>query len=335
MKRFGYWRDALCVGGCLLYALNRWIVTPRADSAFLSGHFNDLLLIPCALPLFLQVQRQLGWRNHDAPPRAVEILFHLLVWSVLFEVIGPHLMQTIGDPLDVAAYATGGLLAGIWWNRERLLTRRPGFDSLAPFYRIMEFVLAGGKLHRCRLACLEEARTAKHILLVGEGHGRFLEVCARKFPEATLTCVDASRAMLRIAEQRWRAAGGKAESVEFIHAELPTWQPPAKRYDLIVTHFFLDCFPGEQLARIVESLSNAAAPGARWLVADFAVPERGWRRWRARLILSLAYAFFRRATALKARRVTAPDPFLAHAGFRLATRRTMEWGLLQADLWVR
>jgi len=104
----------------VLYALNRWVVAPRAHSAFLSDHFNDLLLIPCALPLFLQVQRVLGLRRHDEPPRVGEILVHLVVWSLLFEVAGPHLMRTVGDPLDVAAYAAGALFAGCWWHRETL-----------------------------------------------------------------------------------------------------------------------------------------------------------------------------------------------------------------------
>ena len=65
------------------------------------------------------------------------------------------------------------------------------------------------------------------------------------------------------------------------------------------------------------------------------MPERGWRRWRARAIHALMYAFFRVATRLPARRHTNPDPFLLRAGFRLRGRRTSEWGLLQADLWQR
>ena len=209
------------------------------------------------------------------------------------------------------------------------------FDRLAPIYRTMERVLAGGKLQRCRTAWVAEVRSARRILLVGEGHGRFLERCAREFPEASITCVDASRAMLRLAAARWQAAGGRAEAVEFVQAELPAWRAPEARFDLIVTHFFLDCFPAPQLAEVVAGLARAATPGARWLLADFTVPPRGWRRWRARWILALAYAFFRRATNLPARQITPPDPFLEQAGFRRVKWRTSEWGLLRSDLWAR
>ena len=117
VKRFAYWLDPLCLICCGFYALNRWIVKPRVHSAFLRGQFDDMLLIPCALPLVLWLQRKLRLRNHDLPPTPAEIFFHLLVWSVLFEVIGPHIMRVTGDPLDVLAYVVGGIAAGLWWNR--------------------------------------------------------------------------------------------------------------------------------------------------------------------------------------------------------------------------
>jgi len=125
VKPFGYWRDPLCIGGCALYALNRWGLKPHTHSAFLAGHFNDLLLIPCALPLFLQLQRWLGLRPHDEPPRVSEIIFHLVIWSVLFEVVAPHLMRTAGDPWDVLAYVAGAVVAGVWWQRARWFRKTP------------------------------------------------------------------------------------------------------------------------------------------------------------------------------------------------------------------
>ena len=105
MKRFRYATDPLCIACCGLYATNRWLVKPHVHSHFLRGQFNDLLLIPCALPVILWAQRRLGLRRHDAPPGGGEILFHLVIWSVLFEVIGPHVMRVTGDyrDIDVAA----------------------------------------------------------------------------------------------------------------------------------------------------------------------------------------------------------------------------------------
>jgi hypothetical protein len=124
MRRFAYYTDPLCVLGCVLYAVNRWGLKPRIHNAFLHDHFNDLLLIPCALPLLLWLHRRLRLRLHDEPPTPGEIALHLVIWSVLFEVIGPRILpRATGDPWDVIAYVAGGVAAGLWWQRRRL-TRR-------------------------------------------------------------------------------------------------------------------------------------------------------------------------------------------------------------------
>lgn len=117
MKPFRYALDPLCLLGCSAYALNRWIMKPRLASGFLHSYFNDLWLIPCALPLILWLQRRSGLRLDDAAPRWSEIWFHLVIWALIAEVIAPHFLKVTGDPLDVLAYATGAVAAGWWWNR--------------------------------------------------------------------------------------------------------------------------------------------------------------------------------------------------------------------------
>jgi hypothetical protein len=119
VKCFGFCRDRLFLVACSLYALNRWGISPHVHSPFLRFHFNDLLLIPCALPPLLSFQHWVGLRKSDAAPTPKEIIFYLAIWSILFEVIGPHIMRrATGDPWDVAAYAAGALFATYWWNRE-------------------------------------------------------------------------------------------------------------------------------------------------------------------------------------------------------------------------
>jgi hypothetical protein len=120
MKPFRYGLDWLCVACCGLYALNRWVLKPLTTSVFLHGYFNDMLLIPCALPMILWAQRKFGLRQNDAVPDAKEILFHLVIWSVLFEWMGPHIMHVTGDVWDIVAYTAGAVMAWAWWNRAQL-----------------------------------------------------------------------------------------------------------------------------------------------------------------------------------------------------------------------
>ncbi|MDB6112631.1 MAG: hypothetical protein JWR69_4381 [Pedosphaera sp.] len=116
MRRFRYLRDPLFLAGCILYATNRWVIKPHVHAAFFHFWFNDTLLIPCALPPLLWLHRRLGLRANDDRPTGLEIAGHVVGWSVLFEIIGPHLMRTTGDPWDIVAYLAGALLAFVWWR---------------------------------------------------------------------------------------------------------------------------------------------------------------------------------------------------------------------------
>ena len=128
MTRFRYGADPLFVIGCAAYAINRWMVKPHVGPGFLMFQFNDLWLMSCALPPVLWLHRRLGLRAHDDPPHVGEIAGHLVFWSVLLEWIGPRFVPYAqGDVMDVAAYAAGALIAGLWWWRERWLPKRlPG-----------------------------------------------------------------------------------------------------------------------------------------------------------------------------------------------------------------
>ncbi len=104
--------------GTAAYALNRWYLKPHFRSSFLHSYFNDLWLIPCALPLVLYLHWRMGIRT-EAPPSFLEVLGHLALWSALFEWWGPHLWAgATGDVRDVYCYAIGALLGWVWWNRK-------------------------------------------------------------------------------------------------------------------------------------------------------------------------------------------------------------------------
>ena len=118
MKQYGYMRDRVFLLAAAAYALNRWLLKSLVPSPFLHGYFNDLLLIPAALPLALWVQRMVGLRERDQAPTWAEMILHVGVWSVICEAIGPHwLHRGTADVLDIVAYAVGGVIACLWWNR--------------------------------------------------------------------------------------------------------------------------------------------------------------------------------------------------------------------------
>lgn len=208
------------------------------------------------------------------------------------------------------------------------------FDLLAPHYRWMEALCAGDRLQRCRTALLAELAAPRHVLVYGEGNGRFLVELLRRFPAAQVTVVEASAVMIKLARARLQRAGLAHSQVEFIHADALTWPPPPSSYDLIVTCFFLDCFREDQLQHLVPAIAAAASADAQWLHADFQIAPAGLRRVCSRVIVGILYAFFRRVTRLPAHELVNVAPCLGAAGFTRLARREFVLGLVFCDLWM-
>ena len=203
-------------------------------------------------------------------------------------------------------------------------------DSIARWYRWLEYAGFGGELERRRCAFLPDVTGARRALVLGEGDGRFLEKFVDRSRATRIDCVDASARMLDLARRR---AG--VERVAYHHAYARSIPLPRAGYDLVVTHFFLDCFDETAAARLVERVADAAEPHARWLISEFRQPVAGWRAAWARAWLGVLYLFFRLSTGLRTRRLVDHRPLLASCGFRLAREESARFGLLASELWMR
>lgn len=100
------------------YCLNTLVAKYHSvDSHFLKFYFNDLLLVPCALPPILCLISIAGFRDSNKPPSFIEVLICLCIWSIAFEVVGPLVSQkSTADPFDVGAYWIGGAVSWSLWN---------------------------------------------------------------------------------------------------------------------------------------------------------------------------------------------------------------------------
>ena len=187
------------------------------------------------------------------------------------------------------------------------------YSSIARFYKLIESVTIGRPLLDARLAHLDrlaEGSEIKNALLVGEGNGSFLLPFAQRFPSTEITVLDESPEMLKVAQARLVAAGIDTTRITFQQADMTTEQLPASRYDLIVTLFFFDNFNDATVEQIVPVLERASTPSAQWLLSDFQIPVSGWRRARARIWLTVLYAFFRCVAKIPARSVPPTEAIL-------------------------
>ena len=119
MKQYSPARDALWLASVALFALNKWWIKPHFDGWFWHGSLNDVLCLPVWMPICVWIFAKLKLRD-NAPPRPLEIAVCLLFWSVVFEVWLPQTELfghfAPGDPLDVLAYAVGGVIGWLWWQ---------------------------------------------------------------------------------------------------------------------------------------------------------------------------------------------------------------------------
>jgi ubiquinone/menaquinone biosynthesis C-methylase UbiE len=178
--------------------------------------------------------------------------------------------------------------------------------------------------------------TIQTALLPGEGNGYFLAALLSAEPEIRVDVVDICKEMVGIAEQRVTHMGQNfCSRAEFHCADIREFVPGTTRYDLIATHFFLDCFSTSEVHEIVSRIADWAAPRAFWVVSEFHKPENGvYRAWSSALIRSL-YLAFRITTGLETSRLPDYRPALSSAGFELRCEQQACGGVLVSELWQR
>jgi hypothetical protein len=208
--------------------------------------------------------------------------------------------------------------------------RTPNFDRLVKLYFWMELSTFGPFLSRCRQAFLSELVSARCAVVLGDGDGRFTSELLRGNSQVQIDAVDVSQAMLDALLHR---AGLNAGRVSAHCADAREWQPANPPYDLVVSHFFLDCLTTEEVRALAVKVRSAISPSAMWIVSDFAVPHSWFGRWVARPLVSLLYGAFGLLTGLKIRCLPDHHGALRNAGFTLTRRQTWLCGLLVSEMW--
>jgi ubiquinone/menaquinone biosynthesis C-methylase UbiE len=206
-------------------------------------------------------------------------------------------------------------------------------DWIAPYYRWFEHLGFGGELQRRRCSLLPRIGMPGQVLVLGDGDGRFLARLLEQIQDAgsgaAIDAIEVSERMQTLARLR---TGNRVVHRLGDARVLPL---DRGRYDLIVTHFFLDCFDSAEAPALIARLAGAAAPRAQWLISEFRQAPAGWRATWCRAWLRSLYWFFRWTTGLEVRALTDHHPLLARHGFRLEHQETSRWGLLASELWVR
>jgi hypothetical protein len=208
----------------------------------------------------------------------------------------------------------------------------PNFNHLARIYRWMEWLSFGPWLSRCRKSFLGRLTDRRRALILGDGDGRFTASLLRENPHIEIDALDASGAMLRALLRR---AEPHRERIRTVLADVRQWRPPSDRsYDLVATHFFLDCLTTEEVLRLADAVRPALAVNALWVVSEFAIPKSGFGRLVAKPLVTALYGAFGMLTGLEVRRLPDFHVALRAAGFSPIERRNFLHGLLVSETWM-
>jgi ubiquinone/menaquinone biosynthesis C-methylase UbiE len=210
-----------------------------------------------------------------------------------------------------------------------------GFDRLSPVYDVLVALFAARAIPRSQTRFLAGLGDWSRALVVGGGSGGFLTELLG-VGDGHVLYLDASRGMLertrrRLVRRRPRDVG----RVELRRGGLEALAAD-ERFDLLCTHYFLDLFPDEQLAVVMEVLSRRLRYGGRWACADFAPPaSRGPRRGLQTALLASLYGFFRVTCSIPARRLPPIRRRFAELGFQAEREATPAAGVLWTAVYRR
>ena len=205
------------------------------------------------------------------------------------------------------------------------------FDLIASFYPLLEQTVFASTLSQARRIFMTQVRAGNHILLIGEGNGRFLFEALKQTTADSFTVVDSSARMLAAAARRI-AAVDLCPHVELIHADILEWQSPASSYDRVVTHFFLDQFRPDRIRRVVEAISRLATEDALWINVDFTSENQDLRQ---KFLMWVQYRFFQIFAEIESDRLFDPRPWIQQAGWDILETKSLDSGWISAQLMSR
>ena len=189
------------------------------------------------------------------------------------------------------------------------------FDRIAPLYSLLEKLAFGERLHQARTVFIDQVRQAEQILLVGEGRGRLLQEILRINPSAVVTVVEHSKRMIK-----------HMQKLKFSHSESRIfyicssfWDFESnKKFDIVYTCFFWDCFEKGEIKTGLKKTSKLLSKSGIWVNVDFASPQAGsfFLNLYHKVLLNFLYGFFQVSCGLKVNKIITVSPLAEAEGLK-------------------
>ena len=205
------------------------------------------------------------------------------------------------------------------------------FSKLAPIYDLLGSLAFVGRLHRSQTHLIPlYPKQPKNILIMGGGTGKFLIELLKAITFENITYIDLSPKMITLARNKVSVSYPESLSkMHFICGDETTI--PKKSYDLIITHYFLDCFTETDFVKVAESLYDHLQATGTWSMVDFSNPQNNHIKGS---IIGFLYGFFRLTCQLNVKNIPDFDPWFEQ---KLGRRYDKEFigGLLKSTIYTK
>jgi len=179
------------------------------------------------------------------------------------------------------------------------------FDGVAPFYDALVRLVFGDTLLESQTHFLDLISEEDHVLIIGGGTGKILEVLPNC---ASLTYLEKSKEMIKRAKKRKSRQPVKFINEDFFKTDI------SSSYDKIIIPFFLDCFNHKQLDSVLNRLKSFLPKKGEIYVTDFSLPAN-------HLLARAMYAFFRIVANLNGDTMLDLRRIVKESGFTLINEK--------------
>ncbi len=208
------------------------------------------------------------------------------------------------------------------------------YSPTARVYHRLERIAFGDRLQRARTAFLETLTPAllpkSHVLLIGDGDGRFLTSLLQRSPHLTVHYVEPSGSMIKEAQKRV----SPESQIIWIQEPIQEWLGKTAHslkepFSLVSSHFVFDSIPEDQISSIISQIRPLMSHGACWLHSDFDSTSNHFSAFS----VSLMYSFFKIFTPIPRRRLYKFDSHFKKAGLRLTQQESFMKNLIYTQAW--
>lgn len=179
------------------------------------------------------------------------------------------------------------------------------FNLIAPFYDLIKKMVFRNKLSIAERYFLNRIEDRQQILVIGGGSGDLLNYLP---PTCQIDYVEYAEKM--IVNARKQEFDGDIEFIkgDFLETILN------RKYDWIITNFFLDVFNEKHLGEACEKLYSLLKQDGNMIVTDFYPTDH----LRGKILLKLMHVFFKLVSGLESKSLKNIPDFLLNSGFRNA-----------------